>query len=109
MRSPSVANIHPFPSPVLVIGAGCTGLSVAVELLERGHHVLLLAERLPGDALNPRYASSAAGAHHLSFAANDDYRQRFFDMSTFDQLWKESEDAEVASKIGLMRLTQTEL
>jgi hypothetical protein len=59
--------------------------------------------------LNPEFSSStAAGAHHLSFADNADWRQRFFDQRTYDVFWQESQDPEVAARIGLMRLTQTE-
>ena len=79
-----------------------------MRLLESGYPVLLLADHLPEDALDPRYASTAAGAHFLSFAANDDWRQRFLDQRTFDVLWQESRDPLVAAQIGLLRLTHTE-
>lgn len=92
-----------------VIGAGCIGLTTAVELLRRGFPVLVLAHRLPGDPLSPDFASTAAGAHHLSFAASDDWRQRYLDIKTFDVLWRESEDRDEGLEKGVMRLTQTEL
>lgn len=79
-----------------------------MRLLESGYPVLVLADHLPEDALHPLYASTAAGAHHLSFAANDDWRQRFLDQRTFDVLWQESQDPLYAEKIGLLRTTQTE-
>ncbi|GAA5820306.1 hypothetical protein JCM3770_004040 [Rhodotorula araucariae] len=100
---------HTLPSPVIIVGAGCIGLTTGVELLRRGYPVLLLAQHLPGDALTPGYASTAAGAHHLSFAAASDWRQRYFDIKTFDRLWAESEDKEGGEAKGVMRLTQTEL
>lgn len=96
-------------SIIEVVGAGCIGLTTAVRLLQAGYPVLVLADHLPHDSLNPASSSStAAGAHHLSFADNADWRQRFFDQRTYDILWEESQDAEVAARRGLMRLTQTE-
>ncbi|KAJ8295213.1 D-amino-acid oxidase [Rhodotorula toruloides] len=102
---------HAQPSPVVgeFVGAGCIGLTTGVELLKRGYPVLLLARQLPGDPLSPDFASTAAGAHHLSFASDDDWRQRSFDMRTFERLWVESEDAAKGEERGVMRLTQTEL
>ncbi|GAA5892147.1 hypothetical protein JCM8208_001450 [Rhodotorula glutinis] len=97
------------PAPVIILGAGCIGLTTAVELLRRGFPVLVLASHLPTDPLSPDYASTAAGAHHLSFAASDDWRQRYLDIKTFDVLWKESEDRDEGLEKGIMRLTQTEL
>jgi D-amino-acid oxidase len=91
-----------------VVGAGCVGLTTAVRLLEAGYPVLVVAEHLPSHPLNARYASTSAGAHHLSFADNQDWRQRFLDQRTFDVFWKESEDAEIANQRGILRLTQTE-
>lgn len=100
---------HPHRAPlVLVVGAGCVGLTTAVRLLEAGLVVRVVAQHLPSDELNPHYASTAAGAHHLSFAANGDWRQRFLDQRTFDVFWNESRDAEQAARFGLLRLTQTE-
>lgn len=79
-----------------------------MRLLEAGHPVLVLADHLPSDPLDARYASTAAGAHHLSFADNGDWRQRFLDQRTFDVLWEESANAEQGLSRGLMRLKQTE-
>lgn len=91
-----------------MVGAGCVGLTTAVRLLEAGYKVLVVAENLPSDPLQARYASTAAGAHHLSFADNKDWRQRFLDQRTFDVFWQESQDEHVANKRGILRLTQTE-
>ncbi|GAA5849676.1 hypothetical protein JCM9279_001976 [Rhodotorula babjevae] len=106
---PAAPSPHALASPVIILGAGCIGLTTAVELLRRGFPVLVLAHRFPGDALSPDYASTAAGAHHLSFAASDDWRQRYLDIKTFDVLWRESEDRDEGSEKGVLRLTQTEL
>ena len=91
-----------------MIGAGVVGLTTGIEILKLGFPVLIIAQHLPGDPQEPLYASQAAGAHHLSFAANSDWRQRYFDLRTFDRLWEESENKEEGEKRGLMRLTQTE-
>ncbi|GAA5957366.1 hypothetical protein JCM3765_000437 [Sporobolomyces pararoseus] len=98
---------HSSPSPVIVIGAGCIGLTTAIEILKTGLPVLLLAHHFPSD-LDAEYSSTAAGAHHLSFADDTDWRQRYFDLRTFERFWKESEDTEAGERIGVMRLTQTE-
>lgn len=95
-------------SPIIVLGAGCIGLTTAIRLRERGFPVLVLAHHLPGDPLDATYASPIAGAHHLSFADDNDWRQRALDGGTFDVLWRESEDPVQAAKIGLLRLVQTE-
>ncbi|GAA5937927.1 hypothetical protein JCM3775_002398 [Rhodotorula graminis] len=100
---------HGLSSPVIIIGAGCIGLTTAVALLRRGFPVLVLAHHLPSDPLSPDYSSTAAGAHHLSFAASDDWRQRYLDVKTFDVLWSESDDRDEGLHKGVMRLTQTEL
>ncbi|KAH8117265.1 FAD dependent oxidoreductase [Phellopilus nigrolimitatus] len=96
----------------VVIGCGIIGLTTAIRLLESGEHpqVHVLADHLPLDPLDPSYASTAAGAHHLSFAANQDLKQRRLDARTFQVMWDELEAEEItgAEPTGLMKLTQTE-
>jgi D-amino-acid oxidase len=76
------------PAPIIVLGAGIIGLTTAVRLLESslhqvdGHPVHIIAAHLPNDPLDARYASTAAGAHHLSFADNLDERQRAWDRNS---------------------------
>lgn len=72
--------------------------------------VHVLADHLPLDPLTPEYASAIAGAHHLSFAANTDLRQRRLDTRTFEVLWDEFEAEQTTGDepTGLMKLTQTE-
>lgn len=101
-------HLNLFINHAVVVGAGCVGLTTAVRLLEAGFPVLVIAEHLPSDPLTARYSSTAAGAHHLSFADNKDWRQRFLDQRTFDVFWNESTDPQVANKRGILRLTQTE-
>ncbi|THH04724.1 hypothetical protein EW145_g5305 [Phellinidium pouzarii] len=101
------------PRPTtIVVGCGVVGLTTAIRLLESDDRFLvhILAEHFPLDPLDPEYASSAAGAHHLSFAADQDFRQRGLDARTFEIMWDELEAEEITGgePSGLMRLTQTE-
>ncbi|KAG6824575.1 hypothetical protein H0H92_006430 [Tricholoma furcatifolium] len=91
---------------ILVCGLGIIGLTTSISLLQAGYAVTAIASHLPADSLSPYYASSAAGAHHLSFAADDDPRQQSLDRRTFEALWKEEEEQGEAS--GVMRVVQRE-
>jgi D-amino-acid oxidase len=67
--------------PIVVLGAGIIGLTTAVRLLESSEiragriPVHIIADHHPNDPLDAKYASTIAGAHHLSFADDDDLRQ----------------------------------
>lgn len=95
-----------------VLGCGIIGLTTAIRLVESGKHprVHILADHLPLDELDPQYASSAAGAHHLSFASDKDLRQRYLDARTFEVFWKEieHETTKGGEQTGLMKIKQTE-
>ncbi|BEI79947.1 hypothetical protein CcaverHIS002_0104760 [Cutaneotrichosporon cavernicola] len=97
--------------PLLILGAGVIGLTTAVRLLESpssaGRKVHIIADHHSTDGLDARYASSIAGAHHLSFADDADKRQRRWDMRTFRVLYEEWRKEGEAC--GLMGLTQTEM
>lgn len=98
-------------STIVVVGAGVIGLTTAIRLIEAGYHVVIVAKDLPGDALTPMYASTAAGAHHLSFAADDDELQRKVDKRTFDVMWDQIHNpapGEEAEGAALRKLTQVE-
>ncbi|KAF5392749.1 hypothetical protein D9757_000845 [Collybiopsis confluens] len=94
------------PNLAIVCGFGVVGLTTSIRLLEKGYRVFAVAEHLPGDDLTALYASSAAGAHHLSFAADDDARQQAVDRSTFDVMWDEERNQGDGS--GLMKVHQLE-
>lgn len=78
---------------IVVLGCGVIGLTTAVRLLESFTapkafgsrkrvdkvEVHIVADHFPDDPLDARYASTAAGAHHLSFADDNDWRQRRWD------------------------------
>ena len=76
------------PRPIIVIGAGIIGLTTAIRLTEsplytQHHHPIhIIADHLHSDPLDPRYASTLAGAHHLSFADDNDERQRRWDRTS---------------------------
>ncbi|WVW79502.1 hypothetical protein I302_101471 [Kwoniella bestiolae CBS 10118] len=101
------------PRPIVVLGAGIIGLTTAIRLLEtplyqeKHHPVHIIADHLPDDPLDPRYASTIAGAHHLSFADDGDERQRRWDRRTFKVMYDEW--AREGESTGLMRIKQTEL
>lgn len=71
----------------IIIGSGIIGLTTAIRILEShspnsDKEVHIIASRLPTDqnpTKDPEYASACAGAHHLSFAADDDERQARWD------------------------------
>lgn len=92
--------------PILVLGFGIIGLTSAIRLLRAGYHVVAVGAHQPGDPLTAIYASTAAGAHHLSFAADDDLRQQALDKRTFDVMWEE--EAEEGDASALMKLRQVE-
>jgi D-amino-acid oxidase len=71
----------------IIIGSGIIGLTTAIRILQSqspnsNKEVHIIASRLPTDenlTKDPEYASACAGAHHLSFAADDDERQARWD------------------------------
>ncbi|KAL1739874.1 hypothetical protein HDZ31DRAFT_48613 [Schizophyllum fasciatum] len=91
---------------VVVCGCGVIGLTSAIRLLQAGYGVTVIAKDLPGDPLHATYASSAAGAHHLSFADDDDLRQQTWDKRTFDVMMAEENTEGDASTI--LKLRQVE-
>jgi D-amino-acid oxidase len=98
-------------SITVVIGAGIIGLTTAIRVLESGRKAVILAKDLPGDPLTPTYASPCAGAHHLSFADDDDHRQRRLDKRTFDVMWKQLHTPNAGEEdegAALLKITQIE-
>ncbi|CDK25218.1 unnamed protein product [Kuraishia capsulata CBS 1993] len=59
---------------VIVLGAGVVGLSTALELVQRGHEVDIVARHLPGD-IDIEYTSPFAGANWSSFAETDEEQE----------------------------------
>lgn len=129
MRQQQTANMSPsFDSsrPIVIIGAGIIGLTTVVCLLESQFYkqhrppIHIIAGHLPNDPLDAKYASTIAGAHHLSFAGDGDGRQRKWDMRS-ESFWLVPADVKTAFQVmyeqwrqsgedsGLMALKQTEL
>ncbi|KAK8844062.1 hypothetical protein IAR55_006856 [Kwoniella newhampshirensis] len=111
--------------PIVILGAGVIGLTTAVQLLESEFYqstrppVHIVTDHLPNDPLDAKYASTIAGAHHLSFADDNDERQRRWDRkSPLDDRLTESRTAflimyeewrKLGESSGLMALKQTEM
>ncbi|CAO3624450.1 unnamed protein product [Cunninghamella blakesleeana] len=67
---------------IVVLGCGVTGLSVALQLIEKGYKVTIVAKWLPGDR-NIEYTSPFAGAHWRSYALKDDHLLQKFETITY--------------------------
>ncbi|WRT66997.1 uncharacterized protein IL334_003963 [Kwoniella shivajii] len=99
--------------PIVILGAGIIGLTTAVRILESPLYqeekipIHIIADHLPNDPLDPKYASTIAGAHHLSFADDEDVNQTKWDKRTFHVMYNEWKNE--GEKTGLMVLKQTEL
>ncbi|KAF9344088.1 hypothetical protein BGX26_004829 [Mortierella sp. AD094] len=86
---------------VNILGAGVSGLSTALALLEKGHYsVKIIASHLPSD-LSIDYTSPWAGANWRSFADNADIEQQKLDTATYSRL---AHLAETDPKAGVMFL-----
>lgn len=56
----------PRSADVVVIGAGLTGLSAAMELARKGRSVLVLDAMRPGEGASSRNGGMIGGGHRLS-------------------------------------------
>ncbi|KAF8977669.1 hypothetical protein BGZ46_007221 [Entomortierella lignicola] len=87
---------------VNLLGAGVSGLSTALALLEKGHYsVKVIATHLPSD-LSIDYTSPWAGAHWRSYADIRDIEQQKHDAATYHRLAYLAENDPSA---GVMYLT----
>jgi len=82
----------------MVIGAGVSGLTTAVQLAESGHHVGVLAERPPD-----RTTSAVAGASWGPYMVNDPRVLRWSEESrlTFEEIAKDDPSSGVRLTPGL--------
>jgi glycine/D-amino acid oxidase-like deaminating enzyme len=82
----------PESRPIIVLGAGVIGLTTAIRLLDsplctiHHHPIHIIADHMPSDPLDVRYASTLAGAHHLSFADDGDERNRRWDRTSWSRI-----------------------
>ncbi|KAF9095796.1 hypothetical protein BGX23_012624 [Mortierella sp. AD031] len=87
---------------VNILGAGVSGLSTALALLEKGNYsVKIYATHIPSD-LSIDYTSPWAGAHWRSYADIADLAQQELDTATFKRL---AHLADTDPKAGVMYLT----
>ncbi|KAF9925262.1 hypothetical protein BGZ67_008792, partial [Mortierella alpina] len=97
-----MTHSHSKPYTVNVLGAGVSGLSTALALLDKGHYaVKVIATHLPSD-LNIDYTSPWAGAHWRSYADIADLVQQDLDTITFKRF---AYLAENEPNAGIMYIT----
>ncbi|KAJ3520004.1 hypothetical protein NMY22_g12939 [Coprinellus aureogranulatus] len=90
---------------IVVLGAGVIGLTTALKIQEtERYNVTIVAEILPTDPKNIKYASQWAGAHHVSFTKRDHF-QHALDRETFEEMWKLSQNE---AKACFLQLPQSE-
>jgi D-amino-acid oxidase len=73
---------------VVVLGSGVLGLSIAIELLSKGHMPIVVGKDLAEDVHSTGFASPWAGCNWYSFAANEDFSNQTYDRITFQRLPK---------------------
>src|SRR3712207_8552898 len=86
---------------VLVVGAGVTGLSCAVRLLERGHEVSVVARDLPLET-----TSAVAAALWYPFLAHPPERVEAWAGATYAELTRLAEEVGAATGVVLREGTE---
>ncbi|KAF7721960.1 hypothetical protein EC973_003898 [Apophysomyces ossiformis] len=86
---------------VVVIGAGVTGLTAAIELKKRGHNVVVVAKCLPGDE-DSEYTSLWAGAHWRTVASNNDIALQRMDSVSYNTFMELSSSS--PQETGVMKV-----
>ncbi|CAK1358617.1 unnamed protein product [Cercospora beticola] len=77
-------------SNVVVLGAGVSGLTTALLLAKKGHHVTVVAKHMPGD-YDIEYASPWAGANYLPVSKpNTDFQS--WEKATWPELERLARD-----------------
>ncbi|KAJ2786350.1 hypothetical protein GGI15_001596 [Coemansia interrupta] len=78
--------------PVIVIGAGVIGLTVANKLLQSTcYDVTVVAEHIPGTIFSasmrsPKWASPWAGAHWRAWSSNEDKPLQQMEIQTYNEM-----------------------
>ncbi|EPS40031.1 hypothetical protein H072_6130 [Dactylellina haptotyla CBS 200.50] len=72
---------------IVVIGAGVAGLTTALLLAKKRHHVTVVAKHMPGD-YDIQYTSPWAGANFFPFSTSEDDPARRWERNTHPELWR---------------------
>ncbi|KAK6338065.1 hypothetical protein TWF696_001536 [Orbilia brochopaga] len=71
---------------IVVIGAGVAGLTTALLLAKKRHHVTVVAKHMPGD-YDIEYTSPWAGANYFPFSFPHEPARKW-ERETFPELWR---------------------
>ncbi|EWC47916.1 D-amino-acid oxidase [Drechslerella stenobrocha 248] len=71
---------------IVVIGAGVAGLTTALLLAKKRHHVTVVAKHMPGD-YDIEYTSPWAGANYFPFSFEHEPARKW-ERETFPELWR---------------------
>ncbi|KAF3912252.1 hypothetical protein AA313_de0201438 [Arthrobotrys entomopaga] len=74
------------PANIVVIGAGVAGLTTALLLAKKRHHVTVIAKHMPGD-YDIHYTSPWAGANFFPFSLENDPARKW-ERDTYPELWR---------------------
>ena len=92
---------------VLIVGAGINGVTAAIELKRRGHHVILVD---PGPLPHPLAASTdISKAIRAAYGADEDYTALAERSIGLWRKWNEGFDVPLYHEVGDMFLTQAEM
>jgi glycine/D-amino acid oxidase-like deaminating enzyme len=92
---------------VLVVGAGINGVTAAIELKRRGHHVILID---PGPLPHPLAASTdISKAIRAAYGADEEYTALAERSIGLWRKWNEEFDVPLYHEVGDMFLTQAEM
>lgn len=92
---------------VIIIGAGINGVTAAIELKRRGHHVILVD---PGPLPHPLAASTdISKAIRAAYGADEDYTALAERSIGLWRKWNEEFDVPLYHEVGDMFLTQAEM
>ena len=94
-------------SRIIVVGAGINGVTAAIELKKRGHHVVLVD---PGPLPHPLAASTdISKAVRAAYGADDEYTELAERSIKIWREWNQEFDTQLYHEVGVMFVRQREL